>query len=81
MFNYDHWLQVYMYDLMYADPETMEEEDWFWATKSFVDDYNRRSTPFPFQKHSLGFSYIHSEDYELYLNFNETETKSKPDPS
>ena len=36
------------------------------------------STPGPGPKYWIGFSYIRSKDYELYLNFDGTEMKSKP---
>ena len=35
------------------------------------------STPGPVTKHWLGFSYICSEEYELYLNFNKIDMRSK----
>ena len=37
------------------------------------------SNPVPVPKHLLGFSYIGSEDYELYINFYETGMKKKTD--
>ena len=48
------------------------EENYFPDTKTFVRDYNKRSTPGPVPKHLIGFSYIRSEYYELDLNFDET---------
>ena len=35
-FHYDIQLQAYMYDLMYVDPDTVAEEYYFTATKTFV---------------------------------------------
>ena len=35
------------------------------------------STTGPVPKHCLGFNYICSEYYELYLNFDETQIKRK----
>ena len=50
-------------------------ENYFTSTITFAEKYKNMSTPGPFPKHWLGFSYIRSEDYELYLNFDETELK------
>ena len=47
------------------------------ASKSFVKNYNKRSIPGKDTKYWLGFSHICSEYYELYLNFDETETNLK----
>ena len=57
-FNYDLRLQVYMYAFKYVDPETISEEDYFIATKHFVENYKKVSTPVPVPKHWLRFSYI-----------------------
>ena len=65
---------------MYVDPDKMAEEDYFPATKNVVN-YKETSTPEPVPKHWLGFSYICSEGYELDLNFDLTEIKSKSDHS
>ena len=62
---------------MYVDPETTPEEYYFTSTKTFVENHKKKSTPGPNKKYWLGFSYISSEDYELDLNFDETETKGK----
>ena len=75
MFHYDHRLQVYIYDFIYVDPETMPAEDHFPATKKIVLRYKKISTPGTVPKHWLVFSYIFSEDYELYQNFDDTELK------
>ena len=77
----DLQLQVYMYDFKYIDNKTMADEDYFPYTKSFPENYNKLSNPVPVPKHWLGFSYIFSEDYELGMNFDETEMKSKSDRS
>ena len=57
-FHNDQQLQVYMYDFMYVDPETVTMEDHFPATKPFFMNYKKISTPGPAPKHWLGFSYI-----------------------
>ena len=36
IFHFDPRLQFYMYDLMYVDPNTMAEEDYFPVTKIFL---------------------------------------------
>ena len=54
----------------------MPAEEYFTATKIFVDNYKKMSTPVPVPKYWLGFSYIRSEDYELYASFHETELKN-----
>ena len=58
-------LQVYMYDFMYVDPETIPGEEYFPATKTFAVNYKKMSTLGTVPKHWLGFSYIHSKCYEL----------------
>ena len=45
-----------MYAFMYVDPETIPVEDHFTATKTFVDNYNKISTPRTVPKHWLVFS-------------------------
>ena len=64
-FHYDLWLQDYMYDFMYVYSETMSVGDYFSATKIFVDNYRKISTPGPVPKHCLGFSCIRSEYFEF----------------
>ena len=59
-FHHDHRLQVYMYDFMYVNPQTMQVEDHSPATKSFVVNYKKISATGPIPKHWLGFSYIRS---------------------
>ena len=49
-FQHDCWIQLYMYDLMYIDTDTMANEYHFPAT------YNISSTPGLFTKYCLGFS-------------------------
>ena len=71
-FHHDRRLQVYMYDFMYPDPETMPVEDHFPATKTFVVNYKKTSNPGTAPKHWLVFSYIRSEDYELDMNCYDT---------
>ena len=52
-----------MYAFMYVDPETIPVEDHFTATKTFVDNYKKISTPRIVPKHWLVFSYIIYEYY------------------
>ena len=59
-FHHDLRLQVYMYDFMYVDPETMPVEAYFPATKTFIENYNKMSTTRRVSKHYLGFSFIWS---------------------
>ena len=54
-------------------------EDYFPATKQVFENYNKMTTAVPVPKHWLGFNFIHSEYYELDLNFGETELKGKSD--
>ena len=56
-------IQVYMYHFIYVDTETITAEDQCTATIVFVL-IQKNSTPEPVPKHCLGFSYIHSADYE-----------------
>ena len=56
---------------MYVDPNKIPVEDHFPATEVLVDKYNQMSTPGPFPKHWLGFSYIRSEYFDLYQNFDD----------
>ena len=78
-FHHDCQLQVYMYAFMYDDPQTMKVEANLSPTETFVVRYKKLSTPGPAPKHWMRFSYILSEDYELYHNFDDTELKNKPD--
>ena len=57
--HFDCWNQVYMYSSMYVDPQIISVEDYFPTTKSFVVNYKKISTPGPFPKHWLVFSYIY----------------------
>ena len=59
-FHHDHRLQFDMYAFVYIDPYTIPVLDCFPSTKTFVDNYNKNSTPGPVPKHWLGFSYIRS---------------------
>ena len=68
-FHHDYRIQVYMYDFMYVDPDTMPVEEHFTATKKYAVNYKKMSTPGPVQKYWFEFSYIPSKYYELYLNF------------
>ena len=60
MFHYELLFQVYMYNFVYVNLETMVEKDYFLDTKTFSANYKIMSTPVPFPKHWLGFSYIRS---------------------
>ena len=77
MFQYEHQLQVYMYDFMYVDREAMAEEEYFSDTKTVVENYKNMSTPGPVTIFLLRFGYIHPEYHELDLNFYVTEIKEK----
>ena len=70
-FHHYRRLLVYMYFFMYVYSETMSVEDYFPATKTFVEKYNKMSTPGMVPKHYLGFSYTSSEDYEIDQKFDE----------
>ena len=61
---------------MYVDTETMSVEDHFPAKNIFFVNYNKISTPGTVPKHWIGFSYIRSEEYELYQKFDDTELKN-----
>ena len=47
-FNHDHWLQVHMYALMCNYTQTMTENDYFSAKKTFVEKYKK----YQLQEHS-----------------------------
>ena len=71
-FHYERQLQVYTYAFMYFDHEKTKEKYYFPSTICF-EDYKKISTTGQFPKNWLGFSFIHSENYGLDMNFNETE--------
>ena len=71
-FHHDYRLQIYLYDFMYVDHETIPVEEDFPDTKTSVENYKKMSTPGPVPKYWLGFSCIISEDYELDNNFDDT---------
>ena len=52
-------LQVYMYDFMYVDTDTMTEEYCFPDTKTFVKNHKKSSSQGPVPKNWLEFSYIY----------------------
>ena len=62
---------------MYVDPETMPVEAYFPAKKTFIENYNKMSTPRPVSKHCLGFIFIQSYYHQLDMNFDETKLISK----
>ena len=68
-FHHDRRVQVYMYAFMYVYPDTIPLWGHFTATKTFVVNYKKMSTPGSVPKHWLGLNYICSEDYELDQNF------------
>ena len=68
-----------MYALMCVNPETTPEEDYFPATKKYVENNEKMSTLVPVPKYWLIFSYISSEYYQLDLKRDETELKIKSD--
>ena len=49
-FHCDCRLQVYIYSFMYVKSDTMAEEVYFLATKIFVANYKKNSTPVPVPK-------------------------------
>ena len=59
-FSHDHQLQVYMYASMYVDPKKIPLEKNVTATKTFVVNYKKMSTPGPVPKQWLVFSHIRS---------------------
>ena len=73
-FHHNFRLQVYIHSFRYVDPEIISVEDYFLATKKFFGNYNKMLTPGPSTKKWLGYSYIQSEDYELYINLYQTES-------
>ena len=40
-FHYERWLQVYMYDFMYVDPEKMKEDEYY-HTQIYLLETTRR---------------------------------------
>ena len=44
-FHYECLIEVYMYDFMYVDPETISLEDHFPDIKTFAVNYKKMSTP------------------------------------
>ena len=76
-FHHDWRLQVYMYTFMYVDPKTTPVEDHFTATKTFVIDYKKISTPVTAPEYWLRFSYTRSKYYELDQSFDDTELKKQ----
>ena len=54
-------------------------EDHFTVIKKFFDKYKKISTPGPVPQNWLGFSHIHSKDYELYKIFDDTQLKKQSD--
>ena len=52
-FYYDRRLQVYMDAFKYVDTEIIEEEEYLPATKYFVVNYKRRSSPASVPTHWL----------------------------
>ena len=62
---------------MYVYSQTMPLEKHFTATKTFVVNHKKITTPGTIPKHWLEFSYKHSEDYELDHNFDDTKLKKQ----
>ena len=48
-----------MYDLIYVDPETIIEEEYFTAGNFLLQTEIKMSTPGPLPKYWFVFSYIH----------------------
>ena len=76
-FHHDLQLQFYMYDFIYVVTEKNKVDSYSPDTKTFVEKCKKMSTPELVPKYWLGFSYIRSEDYELDINFDETEFKNE----
>ena len=55
-FHYDRWLQVYMNAFIYVDTEIIEEDEYLPATKCFVVNYKRSSSPASVPTHWIWFS-------------------------
>ena len=72
-------LNRFHHAFMYVDPQKMPVEEHFPATKIAVTNYKKILTPGPVPKYWLEFSYIHSEDYELDQNSDDTELKKQSD--
>ena len=68
-------IQVYIFSYMYVDTKTIPVEDNFTATKTFVVNYKKISTPGIVPKYWLGFSYIRSKGDELNQKFDDTSLK------
>ena len=68
--------QFYIYAFKYVDLQKMLVEDHFTDTKTFAVKYKEISTKGPVPKDYLGFSYIHSEDYDIDKNFDDTQLKN-----
>ena len=61
-----------MYDFMYVDSEKIPVERKLLLQFFSSENYKKMSTEGTVPKHWLGFRYIHSEDYELDQNFDDT---------
>ena len=57
-FHHDRQLQVYMYAFMYINHQIMPLEDHFIATKTFLMNYKKISTPVTVPKNCIVFSRI-----------------------
>ena len=55
-FHHECQLQVYMYALVYLDPNTMTAEGKFYDTRKTVVNYKKMSTLGPILRFYLGFS-------------------------
>ena len=59
----------------YVPNDKIIEYEYLPATRTFVENYRKRSITGPVPKYCIGFSFIHSEDYGLYLNLGENKMK------
>ena len=50
-FHHYHWLQFYMYTVMYVDPDVMPVEGYFPNTETFSYNYKKMSALGPVPKH------------------------------
>ena len=56
--HHDLRLQVYIYNFIYVDTDTIPVDENFTTKKTYVLNYKKMSTPGTVPKNWLGFSYI-----------------------
>ena len=72
LFHHNRQLQVYMYNFMCVDTETIPVKEHLTATRTFIVNYKNISASEPVPTHWLVFSYISSKDYDFDSSFDET---------